>query len=491
MTGFKKGAFFSVTFGLVSKVFSFGSSLLLAFLFGSSIKADLYFYLLLLATLLNAWFYGINLHLVVPEFIHKYQQNKKQAIDFANFFIGIYVICTVILVCLTALFPAQILGIISDFNKQEISQGFLLLVLASLHFSLFFLANFLTNLCESFQLFKIYFLSPLMTLLPLIFLFFTRNIEAMFTGYICCEAIQIAVYFYLLKTRANWHLSFKKPIFTKKFKKDFWAMQPNNFVSMLLGYLPLWLISGMQAGLISALNYARMISDTPNDSLSFKINNVAKIKLNQEAALQNDEAVKETLLKTDRFLSFLLIPLCAFTSIFAKDIVQMLFMRGHFNIKDVENTAFFLQFLILTSPIIALNANFLSFLSAKQLVKETTLKYAAIAISFIFIFVFSIKILGPFSYPIITLLFYTSNLLCNVYLAKKFALHSSYGKHFCYISLLLLSSIFLAFIIKILGLYQGNIFIKIFVNGITFVSLQLLLFYKIGFLKNIREDLNV
>ena len=491
MAGFKKGAFFSVSFGVVGKVFSFLSSLLLAFLFGSNIKADIYFYLLLVTTLLNTWFYGINFYLVVPEFIHRYQKNKKDAIDFANYFINLYTLIGLFIIIATCLFPAPILSIISDFSKEQINKGLFLVVLGSVHFVLFFIMSFFINLCESFQLFKIYFLAPLNTLLPLIILFLTKNIEAMFIGYITAEIIQISICLYLLITRAGWFYSFKKPKLSDKFKKDFWAMQPNSFINMLLGYVPLWLISGMQAGLVSAMNYARMISDSPSDVITMKVNNVARIKFAKEAAENKNEELKESLFKTDRFLVFLLIPLSVFTSVFAKDIVEMLFMRGHFNLQDVSNTAFFLNFFILCVPFSALISNFILLLSSLQLLKETFLKYAGINLIFIICFIWGIKNYTPFSYPIILLISVILTTAFNLFIAKKLLPFLNYTKHILKIMGLLIVSLLLAFIIKTLNLYQGNIFIKIFINGITFVALQLFLFYKLGFVKKIREDLNV
>lgn len=491
MTGFKKGAFFSVSFGVVGKVFSFLSSLLLAFLFGSSIKADIYFYLLLLTTLLNTWLYGINFYLVVPEFMHRYQKDKKTAIDFANFFINIYVLIGLLIIIGTCLFPWTILSVISDFGIDQINQGISLVMLGSAHFVLFFIMSFLINLCESFQLFKIYFFVPLNTLLPLIILFFTRNIEAMFIGYITAEIIQISICLYLLKTRGDWFYSFKKLKLSDKFKKDFWAMQPNSFINMLLGYVPLWLISGMQAGLVSAINYARMISDSPSDVITTKVGNVVRIKFTKEAASGKKEELKESLFKTDRFLVFILIPLSVFTSVFAKDIVEMLFMRGHFNLQDVSNTSFFLTFFILCVPFSALNSNFSLLLSSLQLLKESFLKYAGINLIFIGCFVWGIKNYTSFSYPVILLSVVALTTIFNFVIAKKLLPFLNYTKHALKIIGLLISSLLLAFIIKSLNLYQGNIFIKIFINGITFVALQLFLFYKLGFVKQIREDFNV
>lgn len=491
MAGFKKGALFSVSLGMLGKVFSFASSLLLAFLFGTSLKADIYFYLILVACLLNIWLQNINLNLVIPEFIHKYQKNKTGAIDFANFFIFIYAICAVIIITLSLFFPLEILTFISDFTKRQARHGLVLISLGSVYFCLFFIMNFLINLCESFKLFKVYFLLPLHTFLPLLFLFLIRQTEAMFLGFICAYTIQIFFCFYLLYTEANWYLSFKKPSFTSKFKKDFWAMQPNNFLLMLLNYVPLWLISGLQANLISAINYSRMISDTPQDVLTFKINNVAKIKLTQEAAAENQEGIKNTLLRAERFLAFILIPVCAFTAIFALDIVEMLFMRGNFNFQDAQDTAFFLQFFIIAVIPFSLNTTFTSLLGAMRLIKETVLRYTLINLIFIIIFIFAIKTYGAFIFPSLWLLSNIAILICNIVTAKQFAPFLDYTKHNIKLTFILAGSLLLAYIIKTLNIYTGNIFVKIFINGFTFVILQALLFYKIGYLRQIIKDINI
>ena len=76
---YKKGAAFSVLLTVIGKVFSFLSSLLLAYYFGADSATDVYFYLILISALLNGWLQGINTGVVVPEFMHINNKSPKAA----------------------------------------------------------------------------------------------------------------------------------------------------------------------------------------------------------------------------------------------------------------------------------------------------------------------------------------------------------------------------------------------------------------------------
>ena len=90
MENYKKGAALSVAATVAGKVFSFLSSLLLAFYFGATVKTDIYFYLILICAVITGWLSSINVSLVLPEFMHQREKSLNSAFNLANCFLYIY-----------------------------------------------------------------------------------------------------------------------------------------------------------------------------------------------------------------------------------------------------------------------------------------------------------------------------------------------------------------------------------------------------------------
>ena len=489
---YKKGAAFSVALTAACKVFSFISSLLLAYFFGADSTTDVYFYLILLSALLNGWLQGINTGIVVPEFMHVLKKDKNAAADFVNFFLYIYFIIAFILVLVCFVFPQQSLGFISAFDSEQIERGAHLMGLSALYFSSFFIMSFLISVVECFKLFSIYFLSPLNTFLPLLLLLTTRRLESMFAGYIFAYVIQIIACVIMLKKSKSWPFRFKMPSFGNKFKQNILFFQPNNIAWAAVMYAPLFMVSSTAPGMVSAVNYSRMLADSPVDIFVSKVDNVSKVKLTVKAAENDRASMADTLKRTDIALMIPMLPFCIFSAVFSFDIIKMFFMRGNFTLQAAHDTAIFLLFSILAVPFYTLNNNMANLFSAIRLVKEITLRYFVYTIIFILLFVVSIKIFGAFAYPVVFLLLYAVRTVLNAITVNEYCPEVKYGPHLLYMAKLTVLCFVCAILTKYLfSFYDGNVFIKIFINGSFFVAVTALLFWLDGDFKKFKETLNI
>lgn len=489
---YKKGAAFSVLFTIGAKCFSFVSSLLLAYYFGANSGTDVYFYLILISALLNGWLQGINTGVVVPEFMHLLKKDFAKARDFVNYFLYIYIACAVFITAVCFVLPKQSLAFISAFDGAQITAWAHLAGLSALYFTSFFLMTFLISVAECFKFFKIYIFSPLNSLLPLVLLLITRRLEAMFIGYILAYFIQIAVCIIMLKKYKNWQFGFKKPQFGAKFKQNILFFQPNNIAWAAVLYAPLFMVSSTSPGMVSAVNYSRMLSDSPSDIFVLKVQNISKVKLTAQAAENDWPAMQNTLFRTDIALMFLLLPFCIFTSVFALDITKMFFMRGSFTMQAAHDTAVFLSLFILSVPLYSVNTNVFNLFSAVRLVKEITVRYFIFTVAFIFLFAIAIKSFGAFAYPVVFLALYLSRTVLNVITAKEYCPQIAYARHL--FSLLKMATICFAcaFATKyIFGWYDGNVFVKILINGSFFVIINAAAFCLSGDIKKFIAALNL
>ena len=103
------------------------------------------------------------------------------------------------------------------------------------------------------------------------------------------------------------------------------------------------LISGMGAGLVSALNYCRQITDSPTEIITNRVVNVSKIEMTENAARGQVNVFNKNFLSTNHLLLFVLTPLAVFISYFAADVVALFFKRGQFGLLAAAQTTAFLR----------------------------------------------------------------------------------------------------------------------------------------------------
>ena len=488
MENYKKGAALSVAATVAGKVFSFISSLLLAFYFGATVKTDIYFYLILICAVITGWLSSINVSLVLPEFMHQREKSLNSAFNLANCFLYIYAAAALIFCTAAYFFPAQILGFISAFSPAETAQAGNLMFLSCVYFFSYFIMSYLISLSESFRLFGIYFLTPLNTLLPLLALLAFKNLEAMFLGYISAYWIQILFCLYILRRKTGWIFKPGRPELNRKFLLNFAYSQPSAFAWAAVLYAPIFMISSTQAGMVSAVNYSRMLSDSPTDILTSKVNNVAKVKFTCEAAKNQFEQMAQTIIKTDKFNMLLLVPFCVFTCMFAEDIIIMFFKRGGFTLQDAHNTAKFLAMFIMAVPFIGLNNNISNTFAALRIIKEITPRYLVLALVFTAFFIAGVKYYGAYAYPVLFLAMYAVMTLMNIITLRRFAPFIPYGRHiFWVIKMIAVSFLCAAAAKAIFAFYEGNVFIKIFINGSFFVAVNAAVLYWAGELSGFKK----
>ena len=143
-------------------------------------------------------------------------------------------------------------------------------------------------------------------------------------------------------------------------------------------------------------------------------------------------------------------------------------------------------------PLYSVNTNIFNLFSAVRLVKEITLRYFVFTVIFIFIFAVSIKAFGPFAYPVVFLLLYLSRTVLNIYTARKYCPQADYAQHILNLARMAVICFACAFAAKyIFAFYQGNVFIKLFINGAFFVALTGCVFWINGDFKNFIAALNI
>lgn len=399
---YKQGAAISVGSTFIWKLLSFVNSILIAFYFGTQARADIYFYILTIAGLVVAFFNGLNGNVLIPQAMFLRRQNEQDSKSFINFFLMVYGVLIVIILALGFLFPVNIFGLFSKFSHEILIKDILILQLAFLYFCTYVFCCFLLDIMYMYRIFSVSFLLPLNAVVPMIILVLFHNslgIKTMLCGFICSYILQSLIYLVLMKKKLNWTFTNFKTTFENRLKNNIVTNQILILANFCIGMLPMYLMSSFASGIISALSYARQLTDAPSEILTNKITSIFRIQLNENASAKNFEDLNRNYLKANYLILFIMVPLAIFTCYFAPDIVNLFFKRGKFNLESSATVVRFLRPMMILLITTVLTPFAGSIIASTRKIKES-FKYMLFRdIVIIWAMYFFISRFGPFAYP--------------------------------------------------------------------------------------------
>ena len=345
-TSYRQGAALAVGATALWKGISFINALLLAAFFGASGAADLYFYLIL--TMGVGWFFlqRMNAAVIIPHAMTLEAERPLSSRALLNGYLYLYVAAAGCIAGLGFLFPVQTVRLFSRFDASYLSAQTPLITWAFVFFALQILTTYLLAVLEMYKRFATALFTPLNALLPLAFLLLcgrTAGVVSMFYGFVASYAVQVIIYGIMLKKELGWKLTRGEIFHSAAFIKNLVSNQCIELANIVSGLLPLYLLSGLGTGVVSALNYARQLSDSSTEVITLRIANVSKIQLTERAAKHQWHAFNTAYQTTHHLLWFILTPLTVFSIYYAPEIITVFFKRGAFGARDVSEAAAFLR----------------------------------------------------------------------------------------------------------------------------------------------------
>jgi peptidoglycan biosynthesis protein MviN/MurJ (putative lipid II flippase) len=221
-----------------------------------------------------------------------------------------------------------------------------------------------------------------------------------------------------MKKYIGWNFSIYRPRINAKLCKDIMVAQLGNFITSLMGYFPLYLLSMYSNGIITAFNYGQRIIDIITNLITIQFLNVLGIRLNQVWAENRGQEIGNLFIRLTKSISLILIPLSFFISLYAREIIRLLFMRGKFDEHSAILSAQFLQIAVFMLPAAAINGIVAKCFMAAQKIQKCFIYQIVMGI-IMMIFVFSfIKINGSFGYPLALSAFWWINVLTLFFIMK-------------------------------------------------------------------------
>lgn len=399
---YKKGALLAIGATAFWKCCSFANSILIALYFGTRAGTDVYFYLIMLIGFGVSFLQKMNTSVLVPEALRAEEEHPGHGRRLLNAFMWLYAVLGLAVCALGVYLPVQSGAFLSRFSAAELARHENLLCAAFILFATNLWVAYLTNILEMYKRFGSALLTPLNAVLPLLALLLggrTAGIISMIYGFLAANAVQLGCFLYVLRKELNWNFTPGLERFRAGFHKNLLANQLLEAAGLLNSLLPVYLISGLSTGLVSALNYAKQLADSPTEIITNRICAVNKIQLAEDSSRGEEDAFNAHFLQTGRLLAFILSPLAVFTCFYAQDIIELFFRRGHFTFQSAQDAAAFLRPLILMMWILIPVSLQTNALAAARKMKESFPYLLFSNLVFTAAVVWTVKRWGAFAYP--------------------------------------------------------------------------------------------
>lgn len=474
-TSYRAGAAWAVSSTLVWKIVSFANALLIAAYFGAGNTTDVYFYLIMVMGFAVTFLQRMNTLALIPEAQTREEKQAGSGKKLLNSFLYLYGGLFLLLSAVGLFYPVSTGEVFSRFPTERLLAEKTLLRAGFILCGLQLITNYLTAILEMHRRFATAILSPLNALLPLLFLVFggkSWGINSMIYGFLSANLLQIIIFLHIMKKELAWDFTLSETSFSRPFLRNLVSNQLIACADIVASLLPLYLLSGFSAGLVSALNYARQLSDSPTEIFTYRVANISKIQLTEYAAKKEWVFLNRSFLSTQHFLLFLLTPLAVFTIFYAPEIISLFFKRGEFSGQDTAFAAAFLRPLMGLMWFLVLISMQGNIVAAGRKIKES-LPYS---LTGIFLFLISVPVTmllwGAFAYPYTQLGCCIASLLINYYLFKRYFPQVAYGAFLKQAGRVLSLNILAIFPSAVYAFFLAGdaVFVTLLIGGIIFLT---------------------
>jgi peptidoglycan biosynthesis protein MviN/MurJ (putative lipid II flippase) len=480
---YKKGIALSTGFNFIAKLVSFANNILVAYYFGTQTKTDIYFYAIATVGLLISFVTSLDHSVLIPEAMRiREQESEKKSMQFLNFFLYIYAFIGLTVAAIIYINPVAVFTTVSNFDTAALQSNMLLLYLVISLCILMLITNYLVDILISYKYFTMPMTAGLInSLFSIIFITLFHNqldVMSIITGLLLGYLLNITLLLLLLKRKLNWNFRFVKVSLAKKVVRNMIYAQLGNFTTLASSYVPLYLFSGFNAGLITALNYGRTTSEIPNQLITSQFSSVSGIKFNELYARKEYEDVNKKFIGTTNFLLFILMPITGIFFLYAEDNITILYMRGAFNLDSVQTTASFFKYLSLLIPCMAINTMNARLFMASQKINIAFWYQTIFNLVFVILYFVLIPVYHIYGYIMTITGVYFSNIFIFYFLCKyTFPMIRYKYILFTFIKYLFINTLIVG-IISIINPHLGNIniiILRTIIGGSIYVGIILIL----------------
>jgi peptidoglycan biosynthesis protein MviN/MurJ (putative lipid II flippase) len=445
---YKKGILLSVVFNGLAKLILFLLTIIIARSFGNNIKTDIYFFIYSSMILFSGFINAIDTSVLIPESMRlREKEGEKMAASFLNYFLRIYLLLGLLFVVIMFFFGTSVFGWISKFSVADILLYKNYFLIGSCYFFFQVITTYFNNILTSLKYFTIpMIISAINSCIIIVGIFLLQNnynvLSVLISG-IVAYAVNLIILVFILKKVAGWNFNVDKRSISKKVRGNIFYTELGQLATLASSYFPLYLLSGFNSGIISSMSYAKNVADVPNTLLTAQLSNVSGIKLNEEIARNDHQAMNETFIRSAKLLIFLLVPLGCFVFVFSPAIINIFYGSKALNDKFAD-TAIFLQLLSITTFSIAVNSLVARLFIATQKVKQGFIYQVIMNVILIFTTWLMVKEYGAVGYGWAIIAINAVNFICLYFVCKVISKAIHYVAVLKYAALIILINTIIA-----------------------------------------------
>ena len=414
----------SMFFSLIGKALNFVQMMVITYAFGVQASTDILFYVLSTILLLTFFVTSVNNQVIIPEAIRlRNEVSEEEAAKFISniyyIFLGIGIIGTIILF----ISPIELLSTFSKFKASDIRDNFSILIYIIPTFLFTMINNFCLNIFNVYKFFTLpMVLDMFKNVVIIIFvLIFKESLQvtSLAMGTLIGNMIQFIIVTIFLSKVLNCKLVFKCYKFKSLIIKNAIYTVLGQLVTFISGFVMLYLLSGFNAGVFSAMDYSQKIVNVMNYVLISQFSAVLGVNFMELYNRKNYLKINEIFSKYLKAGLLVIIPFCFLIYLNSERIISLLFQRGRFDYNAVLITSGFLKYLVLMIPVMLINNFIFKLIYAKQMQKKAfiyMLLYNIFSLTIVYTF---IKVVGYFGYAIGLLISYVFYTICVFYFETR------------------------------------------------------------------------
>ncbi len=458
----------------------FLNGLLVAYFFGVQPGTDLFFYVYNSVLIIGAFFTSLNGSVIIPESMRlRAEEGESAAMGFLNFFLCLYIGITVAVLLIVSWHPVSFFGWVSNFKSGDLSNNSILLYLSIPLFAMICIINLCVDILISYKFFTIPMIVGIINgLFSISFMLVFHSawgIKSVMYGLLISYTLNIVMLIFLMSRNLHWNFRLIKVVKQKRIWKNFGFAQLGNFTSTAASYVPMYILSGFNTGIITALTFAQQISSLPTVLITYQFSAVAGIKFNELYAHKKFPEINSVFTRTANLLHFIMIPASFLIFQFSDEIVEFLLGFTSIQASAAGYVSLFLKYLGLLLPLFVINSLISRLFMASHKIRESFWYQIIFNIVLIILLYTSVKRIGIAGYPIAMVITYLLNLVCCYFLEKKYfhlldyqAIISEFLK---LVSINLAISILVFYLMRSLAF--NNYILTIMVAGIVYLVLLL------------------
>jgi putative peptidoglycan lipid II flippase len=373
---YKKGVIFSTGLNIVARGVGFINTLVLAYYFGANASTDIYFMVLSIVMIITGIINMIDFLILIPEAMKLREKESEEASRrFLNFFICLYACIGLLIALVVIASPVFFYSVFSKFDSLILHQNNKILYVGSTIILFQLLNNLLNAILSSYKFFTTSILTGLINSLFAIVITVCFHRQLGIVGTISGIAIGYVINFILLASVLKYYQKWKFSQVGWMKKKIIWKnigiVQLNILPIWLRNYVTLYLLSGLESGIITSVNLAQQVTLILEALLISQVLSVVGIKFSECYSKKDFDKAAELFTDISKILIVFILPLVILVVLYSNEILYFIFAKKSFNENVRTNIELALKYLIVLMPFSMLNSLSTRLFASFQAISKT------------------------------------------------------------------------------------------------------------------------